>query len=136
MADPEPSLMPALAPLVPSTSRPVCVCRPAKGKEPEVLVDPPPHLKAKASGSLRGMRQHVLSPASVGLQDVDKDAPGTSELPGVQVEHPLSQQCFKHLQVCSESIAIGDVSLTSPYHLHLLTTLLRSLWALPNIQHR
>ena len=59
----------------------------------------------------------------------------TSELPEVQVEHPSSQQGSEDLQVHSESISIGDVSLTCPCHLHLLTTLLGSLWALPNLQY-
>ena len=57
-----------------------------------MLVDSSPRLKAKASGSLRGMKQHVPSSALAGPQDVDEDVPGTSELPEVQVERPSSQQ--------------------------------------------
>ena len=110
MADPEPTPLPALAPPLPSTSRPVRTRRPAKGKEPEVLVDSPPHSRAKASGSLRGTKQRVPSPAPAGPQDVDEDVPGTPELPEVQVEHPLSQQGSEDLQARSQSIAIGDVA--------------------------
>ena len=135
MADPEPSPLPALAPPLPSTSCPVHAHCPAKGKEPEVLVESLPHLRVKASGSLRGTKQHVPSPALAGLQDVNEDVPGTSELPEVQVEHPLSQQGSENLQACSESIAIGEVSITFPYHLHLLTTRIGSLWTLPSLQY-
>ena len=106
MADSEPSPLPALAPFLPSTSHPVHTCRPAKRKEPEVLVDSSPHLRAKASGSLRGTKQHVPSPALAGPQDVDEDVPGTSELPEVQVERPSSQQ--------------GSVVPSLPYIPHLL----------------
>ena len=127
MADPEPTPLPALAPPLPSTSRPVRTRRPAKGKEPEVLVDSPPHSRAKASESLRGTKRRVPSPAPAGLQDVDEDLPGTSELPEVQVERPSSQQGSEDLQARSESIAIGEVRVTYPYHLHLLTTQIGSL---------
>ena len=99
----------------------------SKRKEPEVLVDSLPHWRAKASGSLRGMKQHVPSPAPAGPQDVDEDLPSTSELPEVQVERPLSQQGSEDLQARSESIAIGEVCVTYPYHLHLLTTQIGSL---------
>ena len=74
MADPEPSPMPALVPPLPSTSLPVCPHRPAKGKEPEVLVDTLPHLKAKESGPLGVTEQHVPSPASAGPQDVHQSS--------------------------------------------------------------
>ena len=57
-----------------------------------MLVDSLPHLKAKASGSLRGTKQRVPSSALAGLQDVDEDVPGTSELPEVQVKRLSSQQ--------------------------------------------
>ena len=100
-----------------------------------MLVESLPHLRVKASGSLRGMKWRVPSPALAGLQDVDEDLPGTSELPEVQVERALSQQGSEDLQACSESIAIGEVSLTYPYHLHLLTTQIGSLWTLPNLQY-
>ena len=135
MADPEPSPLPALAPPLPSTSRPVRTHCPAKGKEPEVLVDSLPHLRAKASGSLRGMKRRVPSPALAGPQDVDEDLPGTLELPEVQVECALSQQGSEDLQARSESIAIGEVSLTYLYKLHPLTTQIGSLWTLPNLQY-
>ena len=135
MADPEPTPLPALAPPLPSTSRPIRTRRPAKGKEPEVLVDSPPHSRAKASGSLRGTKRHVPSPAPAGPQDVDEDLPSTSELPEVQVERPSSQQGSEDLQARSESIAIGEVRVTYPYHLHPLTTQIGSLWTLPNFQY-
>ena len=135
MADPELSPMPAPAPLLPTTTCPVCARCPAKGKEPEVLVDTLPHLKAKASGSLRGTKWCMPSPALAGPQDVDKDVPGASELPEVQIEHPSSRQGSKDILTCSESIAIGGVGFTTCSHLHLLTTLLGLLWALPSVQH-
>ena len=86
-----------------------------------MLVESLPHLRVKASGSLRGTKQHVPSPALAGLQDVNEDVPGTPELSEVQVEHPLSQQGSEDLHARSESIAIGEVSLTYPHHLHPLT---------------
>ena len=107
----------------------------SKGEEPEVLVDSPPHLRAKASGSLRGTKWCVPSPALAGPQDVDEDVPGTSELPKVRVEHPSSQQGSKDLQARSESIAISEVSITYPYHLHPLTTRIGSLWTLRSLQY-
>ena len=100
-----------------------------------MLVDSLPHSRAKASGSLRGTKRCVPSPALVGLQDVDEDVPGTPELPEVQVEHPSSQQGSEDLQAHSESIAIGEVRVTYPYHLHPLTTQIGSLWTLPNFQY-
>ena len=100
-----------------------------------MLVDSPPHLRAKASGSLRGTKWCMPSPAPAGLQDVNEDLPGTSELPEVQVERPLSQQGSEDLQACSESIAIGEVHVTYSYHLHPLTTQIGSLWTLPNFQY-
>ena len=135
MADPEPTPLPALAPPLPSTSRHVRTRRPAKGKEPEVLVDSPPHSRAKASGSLRGMKWRVPSPAPAGPQDVDEDVPGTPELSEVQVEHPLSQQGSEDLHARSESIAIGEVSLTYPHHLHPLTARIGLQWTLPSLQY-
>ena len=100
-----------------------------------MLVDSLPHLRAKASGSLRGMKWRMPSPAPAGLQNVDEDMPGTSELPEVQVEHPSSQQGSEDLQARSESIAISEVHITYPYHLHPLTTQIGSLWTLPNLQY-
>ena len=100
-----------------------------------MLVDSPPHSKAKASGSLRGTKWRVPSSAPAGPQDVDEDLPGTSEPPEVQVECPLSQQGSEDLQARSESIAIGEVRVTYPYHLHPLTTQIGSLWTLPNFQY-
>ena len=97
-----------------------------------MLVDSPPHSRAKASGSLRGTKRRVPSPAPAGPQNVDEDLPGMSELPEVQVECPSSQQGSKDLQAHSESIAIGEVCVTYLYHLHLLTTQIGSLWTLPN----
>ena len=115
MADPEPCPMPAPAPPLPITSHPVCAHCAAKGKEPEVLVDTPPHLKAKASESLRGTKWFVPSPAPAGPQQVvNEDVPGASELPEVQVEHPSSRQGSKDVPMCSESITIGGVSLRTP----------------------
>ena len=99
------------------------------------MVDSLPHSRAKASGSLRGTKQRVPSPAPAGPQDVDEDVPGTPELPEVQVEHPSSQQGSEDLQARSESIAISEVRVTYPYHLHPLTTQIRLLWTLPNFQY-
>ena len=87
-----------------------------------MLVDSPPHSRAKASGSLRGTKRRVPSPAPAGPQDVNEDVPGTPELPEVQVEHPSSQQGSEDLQARSESIAIGEVRITYLYHLPPLTT--------------
>ena len=92
-----------------------------------MLVETLPHLKAKESGSQRGTKQRVPSPALVGPQDVNKDVPSASELPEVQVEHPLSRQGSEDVPTHSESIAIGGVGFTTCSHLHLLTTLLGSL---------
>ena len=100
-----------------------------------MLVDSLPHSRAKASGSLRGTKWHVPSPAPVGQQDVDEDLPSTLELPEVLVERPSSQQGSKDLQARSESIAISEVHVTYPYHLHPLTTQIGSLWTLPNFQY-
>ena len=99
-----------------------------------MLVETPPHLKAKASGSLRGTKRRMPSPALAGPQDVNEDVPGALELLEVQIEQPSSCRGSEDVP-CSESIAIGGVGFTTCSHLHLLTTLLGSLWALPGVQH-
>ena len=114
MADPEPSPTLDLAPPLPTSSRPVRTHRSAKGKEPEVLVDTPPPLQAKASGSLRGTKRRAPSPAPAGPQDVEQDAPTHRDLPQVQVEFPSSQPASPDPQPPTPSTAIGDVSLTVP----------------------
>ena len=110
MADTPASPLPPPASPMPPPSRPVCTCRAAKGKEVTVLVDSPPPLKAKASGSLRGTKWPAPVPGLAGLQDVLEDAHTEANLPEVQVEQPSSQPVSPNFTPPSPVIAIGNVS--------------------------
>ena len=71
---------------MPPPSHPVHAHQAAKGKEVTVLVDSPPPLKAKASGSLKGTKFWAPSPGLARPHDIRQDAPTTSNLPEVQME--------------------------------------------------
>ena len=90
MADPGDAPAPVPVPLLTSTSCPIRAQCAAEGKEPELLVDAPPHLQGKASRSMRGTKRHAPLPGLAGPLDVAEGAPTDPSLPQVHVGLPSS----------------------------------------------
>lgn len=100
-------------------SRPVRACRVAKGKEPAVVVDPPPREQVKRATSTRGKKRSAPSPAPAGPDDQQSDADGDVDLPRVQVQHPSSpQQSSSALEPPVET-ATGEVSVFKAFLKHM-----------------
>ena len=77
------------------------------------MVTPLHQLHAKASGSLRGTKRHVPSPAPAGLEDVIDNTATDANLPQVQVEVPSSWPGSLNFPIPTPATVIGVVSAIS-----------------------